>query len=232
LDEEYMWSYYGSKAKIAKLYPAPRYKIIVEPFSGAAWYSLYHIDKISKAILNEKDPILYNMWEWLIKSASSEEILSNLDFYVGDDISELDIHKSHKDIIGFSINRGSIAPKNIVQKWSCQSKTNPKWASTTSFALKRVARLLPKVKTWEASFGDYLDIPNIEATWFVDPPYESGGEHYVVNDVDYQELSEWCRTRKGQVIVCENSSAKWMDFKPIVTNVGQRKKTTEVFWTK
>jgi len=36
-----MFSYYGSKSKLAQHYPTPKYDTIVEPFAGAAGYSLY-----------------------------------------------------------------------------------------------------------------------------------------------------------------------------------------------
>lgn len=224
-----MFSYYGSKNKIAKLYPAPMFETVIEPFAGAAWYSLHH--KKGKVFLNEKYDVIANIWEWLIKNADAETILNNKDFYAGQDISNIDLAKAHKDLIGFCINRGSIAPKSIVQKWSCQVKAKPDWASTTAFSLERVAKLLPIVKDWEVKQGDYKDLPNIEATWFIDPPYKYGGEHYVMNGINYDELAEWCKSRKGQVIVCENTSADWLDFEPLIEITGQRKKTTEAFKT-
>ena len=36
-----LWSYYGRKTKVIKMYPNPQYDIIVEPFAGTAVYSLY-----------------------------------------------------------------------------------------------------------------------------------------------------------------------------------------------
>jgi hypothetical protein len=38
-------------------------------------------------------------------------------------------------------------------------------------------------------------------------------------------------TYKGQVIVCENSKANWLDFKPLVEITGQSKKSLEMIWT-
>ena len=36
-----LWSYYGRKTKVIKMYPNPQYDIIIEPFAGTAVYSLY-----------------------------------------------------------------------------------------------------------------------------------------------------------------------------------------------
>lgn len=210
-------------------YPKPKFDLIIEPFAGAAWYSVLH--RHNKVCLNEKYKVIYDIWNWLIKEATQDKILSHVDFFKGQNINDIDLHPSHKHLIGFCINRGSVNPKNIVQKWSCQSSLDPNWASTTNYQLKRIARLLPEIKHWELTCCDYRELPDVEATWFIDPPYQFGGEHYIVNDIDYNDLSNWCKDRKGQVIVCENTRANWMDFRPFHNITGQRSKTTESIWT-
>lgn len=224
-----MWSYYGNKNRIAKHYPKPIYDTIIEPFSGSAWYSVLNRNK--NIILNEKYDVIYNIWNWLINDCDSNTILNNSDFYEGEDIKTKSLRKEHLDLIGFCINRASVAPCSIVQKWSCQSKDKPNWASTTSFQLKRIAKLLPEIKHWKTNFGDYKDLPNIEATWFIDPPYQVGGEFYKESNINYEELAEWCKSRKGQVIVCENDNANWLPFEPLLEFAGVRRRTTEVMWT-
>ncbi len=224
-----MWSYYGSKCKIVNLYPHPEYDTIVEPFAGAAWYSVTHRER--KVFLNEKYGVIYGIWKWLVNTANAELIESNSDFCVGQDIRSLNLTKEHADLVGFCINRGSAAPRNVVQRWSCQVKSRPDWASTTAYQLKRIAHLLDEIRHWKIHFGDYRNLLNIEATWFIDPPYQFGGEHYCVNEIDYSELAAWCRGRRGQVIVCENNLADWLPFKKLTGVTGQRKKTVEVIWT-
>lgn len=220
-----MFSYYGSKSKLVKYYPKPLYSTIIEPFAGSAHYSLRYADH--NVILNEKYSVLCDLWQWLIQQQPKESILKNLDFYVGQDIRKLNLKQEHKNLIGFLINRGSVAPRNIVQKWSCQVKFKPKWASTVSYTLKNIARRLESIKHWKISEGDYKEIPNQKATWFIDPPYMRGGDLYKVNDVDYSELASWCKSRKGQVLVCGNSCDTWLPFKPLKPIMGQKHKTLE-----
>jgi site-specific DNA-adenine methylase len=224
-----MFSYYGSKSKIVKKYSKPEYDTIIEPFAGAAWYSSTYKEK--NVILNEKYDILFGIWNWLINDARPDEILEFVDFFLGENINNLLIEKAHKDLLGFCINRGSSVPANIVGKWNCQVKSKPNWASTTSFQLKRIAKNLPLIKHWEIIKGDYTNLPDIEATWFIDPPYQFGGQYYKENKIDYNELTEWCKSRKGQVIVCENMKADWLPFEPLVIISGQKHKTTEAIWT-
>jgi site-specific DNA-adenine methylase len=224
-----MFSYYGSKSKIAKFYPKPEYKTIIEPFAGGAFYSLLY--KNHNVILNEKNSTISEIWKFLTKTATKEEILSMRDFYLGQNISELKISKPHKDLIGFCINRGSTAPRSIVPKWSCQVKSRPNWASTPYFRLTEIANQIESINHFEVFNKSYEELDNIEATWFIDPPYQHGGEFYVENKIDFNKLAEWCKSRKGQVIVCENDKADWLDFQPLINIQGQSKKSTECIWT-
>jgi 16S rRNA G966 N2-methylase RsmD len=81
--------------------------------------------------------------------------------------------------------------------------------------------------------GDFMDIENQEATWFIDPPYQFGGEHYKCSNkqIDFSLIAKWCKEREGQTIVCENTKADWLDFKPMVSMQGSTYKTTEAIWS-
>ena len=224
-----MWSYYGSKSKIAKYYPKPIYGKIIEPFAGAAWYSArYSTRKIS---LSDKNQIIYGIWDWLINAATINDLTEHQNLYLGDNLNDRQMAPAHRWLLGFIINRGSSTPANIVQKWSCQVVKRPTWASTVAYQIERIITFLPEIKKWHIENEDYCNIKNEEATWFIDPPYQEGGQYYPEHDIDYSSLAEWCTSRKGQVIVCENAAASWLDFVPLTSIHGQRKKTTEMVWT-
>src|SRR5947208_2052595 len=75
----------------------------------------------------------------------------------------------------------------------------------------KLLEIIPRLRTWTLSSRSYEELPDIEATWFIDPPYNNpAGGKYAVNDIDYQHLAEWCRSRRGQIIVCENAGADWL----------------------
>jgi len=80
--------------------------------------------------------------------------------------------------------------------------------------------------------GNYEDLQNEEATWYIDPPYQFGGEYYIKSNkhIDFANLAEWCKSRLGQTIVCENTKADWLDFKPMKEMQGSMYKTTEAIW--
>ncbi|MGP8214417.1 MAG: hypothetical protein ACLQQ4_02520 [Bacteroidia bacterium] len=128
------------------------------------------------------------------------------------------------------INRGCAKPAKTVTKWSCQSKKSPNWVSTTASRITQITNLQPEIRHWNVVHGDYRNLPDIEATWFIDAPYQNGGKYYRHNQIDYEELAKWCQSRKGQVIVCENTKATWLPFKPLKNITGQRHKSVEAVY--
>lgn len=78
----------------------------------------------------------------------------------------------------------------------------------------RIASQVDAIKHWRVIEGDYNEAPDIEATWFVDPPYNNkAGSYYIHSDIDYPELGKWCQGLRGQVVVCENDGATWLPFR-------------------
>ncbi len=102
---------------------------------------------------------------------------------------------------------------------------------------RRVAAQLPAIRHWQIIEGTYADAPDIEATWMIDPPYWRQGKKYPFNlkPEDYPPLADWCRSRRGQVMVCENAGADWLPFVPLTTikgtsGKGRTGKSVEVVW--
>jgi hypothetical protein len=46
----------------------------------------------------------------------------------------------------------------------------------------------------------------------------SAGQHYACGSkgIDFVHLGDWCRARRGQVIVCEGPRADWLPFRPFI----------------
>jgi site-specific DNA-adenine methylase len=218
-----MWSYFGSKSKTAKRYPVPKYKTIVEPFAGSAQYSLFGDNWKRNIILCDKYKPIVTIWDYLINKATKEMILGLPDLKDQDNVNNYSLSEAEKYLIGFCINRGSAHPKLTASRFNSWNKDKI-W----------IANNLHKVKQWKIVDGSYEDLPNIEATWYIDPPYQSAGKWYDSQcsnkSIDYQKLAEYCKTRKGQVIVCENIEADWLPFKPLLDFHGQLHNRTEAIW--
>jgi site-specific DNA-adenine methylase len=216
-----MWSYFGTKRSIAKFYPSPQYPKIIEPFAGAAGYSLLYPDR--KVHLNDLYKVVADIWDYLIH-VQKERVLELPELKVKDSLNNYpDLSEIEKNLLGFAVCQGVESPRENVSSFSAGSIGKLK---------KRIIQFLPKIRHWQVTNLNYQDIPNEEACWYIDPPYWEAGTAYVhdCKSINYDELAEWCRSRKGQVIVCENTTATWLPFKPLVKLSGMHHQTTEVIW--
>jgi len=207
-----MFYYYGRKKQIAGRYPRPLYGTIIEPFAGAASYALHERNWRSRVILVEKDPDVAALWRWLIHEATEAEILAMPDLKVGEKTT-LFLHFMHlASKRAFSFRSVTVTPI-LEMNWNTNKP--------------KIAANLHKVRHWEIIEGDYTVAPDIEATWFIDPPYQGDagtGYRWGSDKIGYPALGRWVQSRKGEVIVCEQPGADWLPFKPFRTqgSVGGR----------
>ena len=215
-----MWSYYGRKTKVIKYYPKPIHDTIIEPFAGTAVYSLHENNWQKDVYLIEKYEVMVKIWHYL-QAAKPEDILALPDMEKGESVDE---HKhlceEERWLIGFCINRGSANPKVTAKEFNSWDKNKVK-----------IAEELHKIRHWKIKCDDYTQVKNVCATWYIDPPYQYGGEYYRHNKIDYGELADWCKGRMGQAIVCENTKATWLPFWGLKSMRGQKHATTEAIWT-
>ena len=223
------FSYFGAKYMRSRYYPAPSFATIVEPFAGAAGYSVRHYDASRNVLLYDTSPYVAGVWRFLLR-ASTKEILSLPLVHPGDDVQALPICQEARWLIGFWINQGSSVPKRTVGGRQSNKRAGY-YATWAEPARERLARQVALIKHWRFVEADYRESPDIKATWFIDPPYEKHGGYYPHSIDDFRGLSTWCRGRRGQVIVCETEGATWLPFKPVTTVAGTlHRGTTEVAW--
>lgn len=225
------FGYYGGKWRDAPRYPPPEHGIIIEPFAGSAGYSL-RVGADRDVVLYESDPILVAVWEYLIH-VEPDEILAIPDVPNDGRVADLDIPQAAKHLVGFWMNRGVATPRPAPGKWM-RSGIRPGsfWGER---ARKTIAAQVPMIRKWQIHAGGYEAAPaDLEATWFIDPPYQAAGRHYRHGSkgIDFTMLGKWCRSRKGQVIVCENEGATWLPFRELAKTKTTRKEkpSHEVHW--
>jgi hypothetical protein len=221
-----MWSYYGAKTNLISLYPKPKHDRIIEPFAGTAKYSLKYFEK--DVLLIDKYPVIIKIWKWL-QECSPNDILK-LPRKLTDqdrlDTIQFDCEEA-KLLMGFVIGCGAERPRIKATYRKTIDRPNH-----INYNLKRIAANLFKIKHWQFIEGDYSLAPDIKATWFIDPPYKIGGHSYVHSNkhINFNELAKWCKERKGQTIVCENTKSDWLPFKKITAQRGSLFTTTEAVW--
>jgi len=225
------WRYYGGKWRAAPRYPKPGYPTIIEPFAGAAGYAMRYPDR--QVILVEKYHKVAEIWRYLI-GVSPSEIQS---IPLVDSVADLPVWvpEGGRYLVGFSMNAATVAPCKVLSSGRLKLRNAGRTFEGWSENLRnRVASQVDRIKHWQIIQGEYTDAPDLEATWFVDPPYNNkAGSYYVHSDLDYIALGPWCKTLKGQVVVCENEGADWLPFREFATlKAGVNGKgSREVIWT-
>lgn len=246
----------GSKWRAAPRYPAPLYPLVIEPFAGSAGYSLDH--EPTEVWLNDLDKEVFLRWQYL-QSATQEDILALPIMKAKERISSYALPDGAAALLrGWSDSAGS---SDVVQSCDCDNNEiqnkypeyltafvgrdgkrhirAPQWLRMR----ERVATQLDGIRHWRATNLDYRELPDIEATWFIDPPYQPKHMRNMYEhgrNLDYGELAEWCKSRRGQVIVCEASGSDWLPFEPLYQNGGvgaynpdgSKRITTECVWVK
>lgn len=207
LKNEIMFYYYGRKKKIGNKYKLSTKDIIIEPFAGSAAYSLRKENINKNVILFEKSKRIYDLWKWLIEVAEYDDIIKLGNIKKGDKVNEFIkiLHSASKRAFDYkTITVTSVMEAN--------------WNSN----LPKMAELVGKIKHWKIYNNCYSEIDNVvgnlDSCWFVDPPYKGDagtGYSHSSKDIDYDKLSEWCKNRKGDVIVCEGLDANWLPFEKL-----------------
>lgn len=216
------FSFYGGKSRIAHLYPAPKHDMIIEPFAGGASYSLRH-GAGREVWINDADPDVFAMWTFI-----RDEVTAWLDripgtVAVGQKVSEL-LPEAPPALVALfraEANQGTQGARGVHDQ-------------VTSMGAKCWPRLRDKLawahdlcRTWQITNLPYERMVDNwaagPATFYVDPPYaNAAGRRYRQQVVDYAALAQWCLSRRGQVIVCENVGATWLPFESLVERRGIR----------
>ncbi len=204
------FSFFGGKWRSAPKYAAPRYGRVIEPFAGGAGYSLRHYQR--QVTLVEKDERLHGAW-CFAQMASPAEILALPDLGAGDCVDDFDIPQEARWLIGMWLNRGASGPRPRMLAGNVGDFSPGQfWGAVIR---QRLAAQQPLIAHWTLVHGSYEDAPDVEGTWFIDPPYQHHGKHYRhgAAGIDFAALGVWCKSRRGQVIVCENVGADWLPFR-------------------
>lgn len=223
------FGYFGSKWKLAPLYPAPLHETVIEPFAGSAGYALRHYRR--RVILRDADPIIVSIWRYLLRS-SPAEILALPDLPKGGTVDDLPVCQEARWFIGMWLNASASSPRRRPTGWMLEGRWPTRfWCAATR---RRIARQIDLVKHWRVEEGGYQFSPSLEATWFVDPPYQLAGTRYRIGSrlIDFAALAVWCRSRQGQIIVCENVGASWLPFQPLanIQTTCRGKRSLEAAW--
>jgi len=175
-------------------------------------------------IINDKYEIVYRIWKFL-QLCSPADILSLPKLKPGDKIDRSSFDCIEMAwLMGFMINSGCATPMLTMSRWGYVNFPR---------SVKIILENLHKIKHWTILNLDYLELESYVGTHFIDPPYIAAGYKYRFGSdkIDFNCLSEWCKNRQGQIIVCEDSKANWLPFNPMKRMNGIVKTQTEGIYT-
>ncbi len=215
-----LFKWFGSKWSAAKLYPEPRYNIIVEPYAGSAGYCLNYADY--HCVIYDSNEQLQKLWKWLIKDATQQDILDiPINLEIGTDIRTLGLSEGQALLLKNWQRTNNVGDCWTISKWG---HLPGQW---TANCRARVAEESQAIKHWQ--FREYVWDINY-ATFFIDPPYLYN-YRYKVKDFDYERMTDHiCSLRSNtQVIVCEATCPKtgavpdYLPFQPFARRVTSRR---------
>ena len=219
-----MFPYFGSKGRIAREYPAPlRGGRVFEPFAGSARYSLFHRHR--DVWLNDIDPLVYRIWRY-IQHATIQDIKALPVLKAGESLDQCrGLSEVERKLMGFCLGYSQVSPRVTCTEWADRKQR-------CRMLKERLLEHREIVRGWTVTNLHYGDLPDEDGTWFIDPPYQHSKGRYRYHCVsDYDRLAEWCRSRRGRVIVCEGHGADWLPFRPLVKQqVGTGRMYQEMIW--
>jgi hypothetical protein len=235
------FKHFGSKARLAKELPPPRFKTIIEPFAGSAAYAVQHATPAHDVLLFDTDERVCIVWDYLIHASAADIMRLPVDhFLAGGDIRDLNLPRAEYLLIQrwLSISGShnyKLAPSLLDR--SVQSDARM-WSEMVR---ARISRQVGQIKHWKIKQEPYDCAPDIEAHWHVDPPYQGnahGFQEYKCKAPDFEKLGTWCRSRRGDITVHEQHGATWLPFQTLKSSNstassanGETVKAHEVYWT-
>lgn len=202
--------YFGSKHRLSRHYPRPLHSTIIEPFAGAAGYASRYaaLPSIQKVLLFDADQYVVDLWHRLQRMTAAEVETAMRTAVANERTSE--------PLLAFCCGSSTI---QTIRNGGDAIVTQ-RMVEDCGLITRRIQRTLPYLHKFHVTHGTYADAPDIEATWFIDPPYQSlispAGRLYAhgAQRIDYDALATWCEQRSGQVMVCEQAPAAWLPFQP------------------
>jgi hypothetical protein len=233
------FKHFGSKARLAKELPPPRFKTIIEPFAGSAAYSVQHATPAHDVLLFDTDERVCIVWDYLIHASAADIMRLPVDhFLAGGDIRDLNLPRAEYLLLRRWLGITGTDKNKLAPCMLNRGDTGDSWGTV---ARGRIACQVDQIRHWKIKQEPYDRAPDIEAHWHIDPPYQSnriGFSTYKCAAPDYVKLGAWCRSRSGDITVHEQHGATWLPFETLSSKHGtsrcedgERVTAHEVYWT-
>jgi hypothetical protein len=219
-----LFKWYGSKFQSAKRYPPPLQGVpLIEPFAGGAGYSCRYPSL--EVIVWDKNPVLGELWRWLIGEATSSMIQEiPIGIPEGTSIDQLGLSRGQALLLKHWQRTNNVGPSMLISPWGNKPG---QWTANTR---ARLCDEIYLVKHWKFEKPSHTQL----GTWFIDPPYQDN-YRYGFKKFDYPTLAKFIDRipPASLVIVCEavnketRSIPNWLPFEINHSSVTSRRKATQ-----
>ena len=221
-----MITYLGSKYRLSGRLPAPLLGLpVVEPFAGSAAYSVRHAPLTAR--LYDVDEHVFGAWSWLL-TGDAEELPDAIHY--GQKIADFKVSPGARQFLAMRANIGSNGRAKQVSKNGAIDYRGTK---------ARVIAQQKMLGAWTITQASYAECPDIEATWFIDPPYYGVRSYkHDFRGIDFDHLREWILARRGLVIVTVGADDDWWPYGEKITRSsgttsrGPNKRFVERVWAR
>jgi hypothetical protein len=236
------FKHFGSKARLAKELPPPRFKTIIEPFAGSAAYSVQHATPAHDVLLFDTDERVCIVWDYLIHASAADIMRLPVDhFLAGGDIRDLNLPRPEYLLIQRWLSISGTHSHRLAPCLLKDHQEREQGGIWSHRVRALVASQVDQIRHWKIKQAPYDSAPSIEAHWHIDPPYQAnahGFQEYKCEAPDYVKLGDWCKSRRGDITVHEQHGATWLPFQTLKskhstnrTMEGERIMAHEVYWT-
>ena len=207
-----------------------RPEVFVEPFAGGGIASLTAVmdNYVDRAVLCERDPDISNLWQCMLDDA--EELARRVEGFVAtpenvstvfEDAGASGVDAAFQTLLRNRVSRGGIMAKgaSVMKQGENGHGISSRWyADTLAARIRAIGNYADRFDFFQGDGVGLVELckENVEAAFFIDPPYTAAGKRagrrlYTYNEIDHEDLFERMSRVKGVFMMTYDESADVID---------------------
>ena len=202
-----------------------RPEVFIEPFAGGGIASLTAVMEgyVDRAVLCEKDPDIANLWQCMLDDP--EELARRVEGFVAtpenvntvfENASVSGLDAAFRTLLRNRVSRGGIMAKgaSVMKQGENGNGIASRWyAETLAARIRAIGNFADRFDFFQGDGVSLVELcrENVEAAFFIDPPYTAAGKRagrrlYTYNEIDHENLFERMSRVKGVFMMTYDES--------------------------
>ena len=207
-----------------------RPEVFVEPFAGGGIASLTAVMEgyVDRAVLCERDPDISNLWQCMLDDA--EELARRVEGFVAtsenvstvfEDAGVSGVDAAFQTLLRNRVSRGGIMAKgaSVMKQGENGHGISSRWyADTLAARIRAIGNYAERFDFFQGDGVSLVELckENVEAAFFIDPPYTAAGKRagrrlYTYNEVNHEDLFERMSRVRGVFMMTYDESPDVID---------------------